>query len=238
MKLDILAIAVHPDDAELCCAGTILKHIDMGYTAGIVDLTEGELGTRGSGPLRLKEAEAASKVLGLSARENLGMPDGFFKHSKENLISIAKMVRKYQPDVVLTNALSDRHPDHGRASKLVSDACFIGGLVKVETELDGQKQDRWRPRAVYHFIQDHMLQPDFCVDITPYYERKLDTIRCFSSQFYDPESKEPESPISGKDFFDYVEAYSRAYGRRIGVTFAEGYNVERPLGIRNILEVF
>ena len=238
MKINILAIAVHPDDAELCCAGTLLKHKAMGYKIGIVDLTQGELGTRGNAELRLEESNASSKILGLDVRENLGMPDGFFTHSRENLVSIARMVRRYQPEVVLANALSDRHPDHGRASKLISDACFIAGLVKVGIEDNGQALERWRPRAIYHFIQDHMHHPEFCVDITAFYEQKLDAIRCFKSQFYDPDSKEPESPISGKDFLSYVEAYARAYGRRIGVTYGEGFNVERPIGVPNIMDLF
>lgn len=237
MKLNILSITVHPDDTELCCAGTLLKMMDMGYTAGIIDLTKGELGTRGSGELRLKEADAAADVLGVAVRENLGMPDGFFKQTRKNLLKVVRVVRKYQPDIVLANALSDRHPDHGRASKLVSDACFLAGLVKVKTEVEGQKQERWRPKAVYHIIQDHMLHPDFCVDITPYFDKKIEAIKCFKSQFYDPESNEPESPISTKDFFDYVESYSRAYGRRIGVTFAEGFNVERPIGVPDIMKL-
>lgn len=238
MKLDILAIGVHPDDIELSCSGTLLKHIAMGKTVGLVDLTRGELGTRGSGPLRMKEAKAAAKLMGAKARENLKMQDGFFQHTKENLIKIVKVIRKYQPDIVLANALTDRHPDHGRAAKLVSDACFIAGLVKVKTYEKKKIQPRWRPQAVYHYIQDQTLHPDFVVDITPYLEQKMDLILCYGSQFYTGKKDEAlATPISGKDFLDSIKGKNAVFGRNIGVNYAEGFNVARPMGIDNLFDL-
>lgn len=237
MKLNILAITAHPDDVELCCAGTLLRQMDLGHSVGIIDLTHGELGTRGSGPLRLKEARASADVMGIDVRENLGLPDGFFDHSKENQLAIARIVRKYRPDIVIANAIHDRHPDHGRAAKLTSDACFISGLVKVPTELDGAPQEAWRPRAMYHIIQDYRLKPDICVDVTKYMDKRLEAIRCFSSQFYDPNSEEPNSPISGKEFLDVIIANARMYGRSIGAEFGEAFTVQRPIGVRDILSL-
>lgn len=237
MKLDILTITAHPDDVELCCAGTLLKHLDMGYSVGIIDLTAGELGTRGNGPLRLKEARAAADLMGIEVRENLGMPDSFFQNDKENQHAIARVVRKYQPDIVIANAVHDRHPDHGRASKLISDACFIAGLPKVKTELDGRPQNAWRPKALYHIIQDYRLKPDICVDVTPYMEKRMDAIRCFKSQFYDPNSDEPDSPISGKDFLDVILANARIYGRMIGVEFGEAFTVDRAVGVPDLMKL-
>ena len=238
MKLDILAIGVHPDDVELGCAGTLLKHIKMGKKVGILDLTRGELGTRGSGPLRVKEAESARKLMGALVRDNVRMKDGFFQHTQENLKKIAQVIRKYQPEIVLANALSDRHPDHARAAKLTSDACFIAGLAKVKTYNKKKLQERWRPKTVYHYIQDHTLHPDFVVDISPYIEKKLDLVLCFKSQFFNPKSSELDSPISGKSFLDSVKAKSSVYGRIIGVEFAEGFNVARPIGVDNIFDIF
>ncbi len=238
MKLDILAIGVHPDDVELGCGGTLLKHIEMGKKVGILDLTRGELGTRGSGTLRLKEAEAARKKMGALVRENLKMKDGFFQHTKENMLKIAKIIRLYQPEIVLANALSDRHPDHGRAAKLTADACFIAGLVKVKTYHKKKLQARWRPKAVYHYIQDHTLTPDFVVDITGYMDAKIDTVLCFGSQFYNPKSKELTSPISSKSFLDSVRAKSNIYGRTSGVEFAEGFNTARPVVVNDLFDIF
>ena len=236
-KINILAFGAHPDDVELCCAGTLLKHMDMGYTAGLIDLTRGELGTRGSATLRLQEARAAADLLGIAVRDNLEMEDGFFENDKTHRIAIARVIRKYRPDVVLANAVHDRHPDHARAAKLVSDACFIAGLTKVETELDGKPQERWRPKTVYHYIQDYKLQPDMCINVTPYMEKRMDAIRCFASQFYDPTSDDPDSPISTKDFLDVILAAARVYGRPIGAEFAEGFTVQRPVGVRDLLLV-
>lgn len=237
MKLDILALAVHPDDVELCASGTLMKHAALGYKIGIVDLTRGELGTRGNPTLRLQEAAAASKVMGLSARENLGMQDGFFSDTEENQLKIVRMIRKYRPEIVLANAVRDRHPDHGRSAELEARSCFLAGLRKIETELDGKMQEAWRPKAVYHYIQDYRLEPDFCVDITDYIDKKMEAIMCFSSQFYDPESTEPESPISKKDFLDYVKSICKTYGRPIGADYGEGFTVSRPVGVADIMKL-
>lgn len=237
MKLDILAIGVHPDDVELSCAGTLLKHIALGKTAGILDLSRGELGTRGSAELRTKEANASAKILGLAAREQLTMPDGFFENNESYQREIIKMIRKYQPEIVLCNAVSDRHPDHGRAAKLTADACFYSGLVKIETALDGKSQAAWRPKAVYHYIQDHYLKPDFVVDITAHFDKKMESIMAFSSQFFDPNSKEPETPISSKNFRDYVIAKHAIMGRSINVEYAEGFTVSRTIGVKNLFDL-
>ena len=237
MKLDILAIGVHPDDIELCAAGTLLKHIAMGYKVGIIDLTQGELGTRGTPELRLKEATAAAEYMGVSVRENLGMRDGFFESNEENQLKIVRMIRKYRPDIVLANAVRDRHPDHGRASELQIRSCFLAGLRKVRTEMDGVEQEAWRPRAVYHYIQDYQLKPDFCVDISEYMDGKMEAIKCFKSQFYDPNSAEPESPISVRDFLEYIQSVSKTHGRPIGAEFGEGFTVSRPLGVEDMTKL-
>ncbi|MDO9185372.1 MAG: bacillithiol biosynthesis deacetylase BshB1 [Bacteroidia bacterium] len=237
MKLDILAIGVHPDDVELSCSGTILKHIALGKKCGIVDLTSGELGTRGSGELRLVEAANAAKILGVSVRDNLGMADGFFKNDKEHQLEIIKKIREYQPEIILCNAASDRHPDHGRASALVSEACFYSGLMRVETQLNSVNQKAWRPKAVYHYIQDRQLKPDFVVDITAFVEKKMEAIQAFKSQFYNPDSTEPESPISMKNFLDVVKGKMHVFGRDAGFEYAEGFTVERTIGVENLFEL-
>ncbi len=200
MKLDILAIGVHPDDVELGCSGTLLKHIQLGYQVGIADLTSGQLGTRGTPELRLQEAEKARKILGVAVRENLGMQDGFFEIDQEHLLAVIRIIRKYKPTVVFANAPEDRHPDHGRAAKLVSRACFLSGLIKVETEMDGQPQAAHRPTQVLHYLQDHFHKPDLVVDITGQFSTKMEAILAFDSQFYKEGSTEPETPISGKSF--------------------------------------
>ena len=233
MKLDILAFAAHPDDVEMTCSGTIMKHIAGGKKAGVVDLTRGELGTRGSAELRDKEAAAASELMKLSVRENLKMPDGFFEATEANKLSIVKMIRKYQPEIVLANAIHDRHPDHGRASKLVSDCCFLSGLAKLQTEEDGKPQPTWRPSSVYHYIQDRYIKPDFIVDISDYMEKRMEVIRCYKSQFYDPDSTEPETMISSKLFFTILENRAAELGRQIGASYGEGFTVERPPGIND-----
>ena len=235
--MDILAIAAHPDDVELCSSGTLIKHAKLGYKVGVIDLTQGELGTRGNAQLRLKEAEAAGVVMGLSVRENLGLPDGFFDFGIENKRRIVEKIRKYRPRIVLTNAIRDRHPDHGRASQLVSESCFLSGLVKFQTVIDGKTQERWRPEAVYHFIQDRYIKPDVCVDITPFIDKKREAIMCFKSQFFNPGSSEPDSPISGKDFLDFVFARTRDFGRSIAVDYAEGFTVERPVGAGDLFDL-
>lgn len=237
MKLDILAIGVHPDDVELSCSGTILKHIALGKKCGIVDLTSGELGTRGSGELRLVEAANAAKIMGVSVRDNLGMADGFFKNDKEHQLEIIKKIREYQPEIILCNAASDRHPDHGRASALVSEACFYSGLMRVETQLNSINQKAWRPKAVYHYIQDRQLKPDFVVDITAFVGKKMEAIQAFKSQFYNPDSTEPESPISMKNFFDVVKGKMTVFGRDAGFEYAEGFTVERTIGVENLFEL-
>ncbi len=238
MKVNILAIGVHPDDVELGCAGTILKHIAHGYSVAAVDLTQGELGTRGSGPIRLEEAKNAAEILGLAARENLGMADGFFQHTKENILKISAVIRKYRPEIVLANAITDRHPDHGRASKLISDACFYSGLQKIEqVDENGDTLEKWRPNVVYHYIQDRNLKADFVVDITPYMERKIESILAYKTQFYTEGDSGPKTPISGKDFIDYNRAKNRAYGREINVEYAEGFTVERNIGVNNLFDL-
>ncbi len=238
IKLDILAIGVHPDDVELCAAGTLIKHIEMGYRVGIVDLTQGELGTRGSAELRMKEAEEAKKIMGALVRENLGMADGFFEYKKENILKISMMIRKYRPGIVLANAIRDRHPDHGRASRLISDACFYSGLTKiVQHDEEGHLLNAWRPKAVYHYVQDRHIDPDFVVDITPYMDQKIACIMAYSSQFFDPDSKEPETPISGKGFLDYIKSKNRMAGRSINVDYAEPFTVERPPGIKDLFQL-
>lgn len=233
MKLDILAIGVHPDDIELSCAGTILKEIAKGKKVGVLDLTHGELGTRGSGPLRLVEAAKSAEILGLSCRDNLGFKDGFFENNEAHQVAIARILRKYQPAIILANAIDDRHPDHGRASKLISDACFYSGLRRIETEWEGEQQEAWRPKVVYHYIQDRFIIPDFVVDVSPYVHKKMEAIQAFQSQFFNTESNEPESPLTKKNFFDYVKGRMADMGRYINVDFAEGYTVERPIGIEN-----
>jgi bacillithiol biosynthesis deacetylase BshB1 len=234
MKLDILAFAAHPDDVELAACGTVLAHLALGKKVGIVDLTRGELGTRGSADLRDREAARSSEIMGISIRENLRMRDGFFENNEHHQMQIIEMIRKYQPEIVLCNSEFDRHIDHGRAASLVHDACFLSGLRRIETIHKGKDQDEWRPKAIYHYIQDYHTKPDIVVDITPYFEQKLECIKAFSSQFYNPESNEPESPISTKDFFDFVEARAREFGRPIGATYAEAFTVKRPIGTKDL----
>jgi bacillithiol biosynthesis deacetylase BshB1 len=236
MKTDLLFIAAHPDDVELCCGGTVLRHIAMGYTVGVVDLTAGELGTRGTAETRAQEAAKASQILGLSFRDNLGLPDGFFDLSEASKRKIICAIRQYQPDIVITNAVQDRHPDHGRASQLVSESCFLSGLRKIETtDMHGNPQAAWRPRHVYHMIQDFFIKPDICVDITPYVDKKFEAIMAFSTQFFNPDSKDPVTPISGSDFFEFLMGRCREMGRTIGVEFAEGYTVERPVRVQDFM---
>ncbi|MBU3024673.1 bacillithiol biosynthesis deacetylase BshB1 [Zobellia galactanivorans] len=236
MKLDILAFGAHPDDVELGAGATIAKAIANGKKVGIVDLTRGELGTRGSAEIRDSEAAAAAKVLGVVARENLGFADGFFVNDRAHQLEIIKMVRKYRPEIVLCNAIDDRHIDHGKGSKLVSDACFLSGLIKIETRLDDADdvQAQWRPKVVYHYIQWKNLEPDFVVDVSGYIAKKTEAILAYSSQFHDPKSKEPETPISSKNFIDSVNYRARDLGRLIGVDYAEGFTVERFVGVNNI----
>ena len=234
MKLDILAFAAHPDDVELSCAGILMKHIDMGRKAGIVDLTVGELGTRGSGPLRLEEAADAAKILGVDVRDNLGMADGFFRNDKEHQLKIIQKIRQYQPEIILCNAPTDRHPDHGRAAQLVVESCFYAGLRRIETTHDGKPQAAWRPKSVYHYIQFNNLEPSFAVDITPYMERKMDAIKAFKSQFYDPNSTEPSTVISSPEYMDHLYHRAAETGRIIGVKYAEGLIAVRYPGVSDL----
>ena len=237
MKLDILAIGVHPDDIELSASGTILKHIALGKTVGLLDLTRGELGTRGCATLRTEEANHAAKILGVSVREQLTMKDGFFENNEEHQKQIIQIIRKYQPEIILCNAISDRHPDHGRAAKLTSDACFYSGLVKIETMDHAIIQKPWRPKAVYHYIQDNFIEPDFVIDITPFMNKKMESIMAYSSQFYDQNSKEPVTPISSANFIEYVKAKSSLFGRAINYDYAEGFTIDRYIGVENLFDL-
>lgn len=234
MKLDILAFGAHPDDVELGCSGTIAKEISLGKKVGIIDLTRGELGTRGSVEIRNGESARASTILGVSARENLDMRDGFFINDEAHQMKIIQMIRKYQPEIVLCNAIDDRHIDHGKGSKLVSDACFLSGLRKIETSLNGENQNAWRPKVVYHYIQWKNLEPDFVVDISGFMDIKMEAILAYSSQFYNPNTNEPESPISSKNFLDSIKYRAQDLGRIIGTDFAEGFTVERYLAVNSL----
>lgn len=234
MKLDILAFGAHPDDVELGCAGTILKEISLGKKVGIVDLTRGELGTRGTAITRDQEAAAAAKILGVHARENLNMRDGFFVNDEKHQLEIIKMIRKYQPEIVLCNAIEDRHIDHGKGSKLVSDSCFLSGLLKIETELDGEKQKHWRPKMVYHYIQWKDIRPDFVVDISGFEDKKTEAILAYRTQFYNENSNEPDTPITSKNFLESLNYRAQDLGRLVGVDFAEGFTVERYLAVNSL----
>jgi len=237
MKVDILAIGVHPDDVELSCSGTLAKHVSMGNKVGILDLSLGELGTRGNAQLRTQEALNSAKILGVSFRTQLHMADGFFQNNEENLKLIIAQLRKHQPDIVLCNAIRDRHPDHGRAAKLTADACFYSGLIKIRTQFEGKEQDAWRPKAVYHYIQDHYIHPDFVIDISSFIELKHKSIMAFSSQFYSPESNEPETPISSKEFIQSLNSKMSLWGRAIGASYAEGFTVARYPGVNSLFDL-
>ena len=231
MKLDILVMAAHPDDAELSCAGTILKHIAAGKKVGIVDFTRGELGTRGTPEIRLQESADATKILGLHARENLGIRDGFFRNDEETQLKLIEVIRKYQPDIVLANALEDRHPDHGKGAQLAIDACFLSGLRQIKTG----DLPAWRPAQVYHYIQDRYLEPDFVVDISSQWDKKEAAIRAFKSQFFDPNSSEPASYISSPDFLNFIQARAMEMGHKIGVKYGEGFQSQKTME-KKILE--
>lgn len=238
MKIDILAIGVHPDDVELSCSGTIAKHIALGKTVGILDLTLGELGTRGNAGLRTKEANAAAKILNVSFRTQLKFKDGFFENNEAHQKQIIEIIRKHQPEIILCNAISDRHPDHGRAAKLVEEACFYSGLIKIETFLNGSTQSVWRPKSVYHYIQDHYIHPDFVVDVSDFMDIKHKSIMAYASQFYNPNSTEPETPISSKAFIETINSKMALWGRSIGVAYAEGFTTNRYLGVNNLFDLF
>ena len=231
MKVDILAFGVHPDDVELGCSGTLIASAAAGKKVAVVDLTQGELGTRGSAEIRKTEAANAAVVMGLIARENLQMADGFFQNDETNVRKVITAIRKYQPEILLCNAPEDRHPDHGRSSKLVSDAAFLSGLIKIKTELNGENQQAWRPKYVFHYIQDRYLKPDFVFDISEYHNKKIEAIICYTTQFNTTDNSEPETYISNPDFLETVKARALMLGKRIGVKYAEGYISSKMLGI-------
>lgn len=238
MKLDILVLAAHPDDAEISCAGTIARHIAMGHKVGIVDLTQGELGTRGTVEIRAEEAAASAKILGVSVRENLGLKDGFFQNDPTHQLAVIRVIRKYQPSIVLANAVYDRHIDHGKGASLAHDACFLSGLVRIETfDEDRKKQEPWRPAAVYHYIQSLYIEPDFIVDISDYWQKKVDALKAFRSQFYDPDSDEAETYISSPGFLKMIEARAIDWGYAIGTKYGEGFTTRRYPGVKSLFDL-
>ena len=234
MKLDILAFGAHPDDVELGCGATIAKEISLGKSVGIIDLTRGELGTRGSAEIRTIEAANAAKILKISVRENLNFRDGFFKNNENHQLEVIRMIRKYKPEIVLCNAIDDRHIDHGKGSKLVSDACFLSGLSKIQTSLEGNIQEVWRPKVVYHYIQWKNIEPDFVVDVSAFMNIKMEAVMAYDSQFYNPNSKEPESPITSKNFLDSIKYRAQDLGRLINVVYGEGFTIERCLAVNSL----
>lgn len=238
MKLDILVLAAHPDDAEISCGGTIAKHVSLGHKVGIVDFTRGELGTRGNPETRAEEAKEGARILGVSLRENLGLKDGFFQNDPENQMSVIRAIRKFKPEIILANAVYDRHIDHGKGASLGYDASFLSGLAKIETTEEGKKQSPWRPGAVYHYIQSNLIEPDFIVDISDFQETKMKAIRAFKTQFFDPESNEPETYISNPNFLKMLEARAIEFGHAIGVRYGEGFTVRRYPGIDSLFDIF
>ena len=238
MKLDILVLAAHPDDAELGCGGTIARHTSRGYKVGIIDFTRGELGTRGTPETRLREAAESAKILGVAVRENLNLKDGFFQNDTENQLSVIRAIRKYQPRIVLANAIYDRHIDHGKGANLGYDASFLSGLIKIETpDEDGNLQKPWRPDVVYHYVQSQFITPDFIVDITGEWDTKMKAIKAFTSQFFNPDSKEPETYISKPGFLKMLEGRAVEYGHAIGVTYGEGFTTRRFIGVDNLFDL-
>lgn len=237
MKLDILAIGAHPDDVELSCSGTIAKEVANGKKVGILDLTKGELGTRGTAETRKMEAANAAKILGVEFRDNLGFRDGFFRNDEEHQLELIRKLRKYRPEIVLCNAIKDRHIDHGKGSKLVSDSCFLSGLRKIQTTIDGETQQAWRPKHVYHYIQWQVIEPDIVVDITGYLDKKVASVKAYETQFFNAESKEPQTPISSNNFLESVTYRAKDLGRLIGVEHAEGYTVERYAAVNSLFNL-
>jgi N-acetylglucosamine malate deacetylase 1 len=233
MKLDILAFGVHPDDVELGCSGTIMAALAEGKKVGVVDLTRGELGTRGTAETRKQEAAAAAAIMGVTVRENLGMADGFFQNDEKHQRMVIEVIRKYRPEIILANAPEDRHPDHGRSAKLVSDAAFLAGLRKIETTVDGKTQEAWRPTYVFHYIQDRFIQPSFVVDITAYMDKKIESVLAYTTQFNSTGGNEPQTYISTPQFLETVKARAMMLGKRIGVGYAEGYITEKIIGINS-----
>jgi len=237
MKLDILAFGAHPDDVELSAAGTLLHYASQGKTIGIVDLTEGELGTRGTVESRYEEAAAAANILGVQHRCNLRLADGFFENNQAAKIQIIEQIRLHQPQIVLANALADRHPDHARAGHLVAEACFLAGLRKIQTSFNGSPQVAHRPKLVLHYIQDYLQTPSFVQDVSPYIEQKIKAIQAYKTQFFDPNSQEPNTPISGELFFDFLKGRMLEMGRPAGYNYAEGFVVNRWMGIKDIFSI-
>lgn len=237
MKLDILAIGVHPDDVELGCSGTIINEIKRGKKVGIVDLTQGELGTRGNIESRYKESADAAMIMGVQVRENLKMRDGFFENNEENKLKLIAAIRKYQPEIVIGNVLHDRHPDHGRAGKMIADCCFLSGLAKIETnDGNGKTLSRWKPSYVLHYIQDWYHEPDLLIDISAVFEQRMKAIEAYTTQFHtgDNSGTGPQTYISTPDFLESIIARARMFGKRIGVKFAEGFTSEKTIGIQNL----
>ena len=236
-KIDILAIGAHPDDIEIGAGGTLIKHVKMGFKVGLLDLTLGELGTRGDVETRLKEAEVSKDIIGAEFRENLGLKDGFIRDDEDSILKLVAIIRQYRPKIILCNAIKDRHPDHGSAANLVSKASFTAGLAKVTTNYQGNPQVAFRPNAVYHYIQDRWIDPDFIVDISSELEDKMKAITSFKSQFYNPESDEPDTPISSKEFLSSIKSKAILWGRTISSTYGEGFTKSRALGVNNILDL-
>ena len=238
MKLDILAISAHPDDVEVAAGGTLLRHVDLGHRIGLLDLTRAELSTRGNPELRAKEAARAAELLGIGTREQLNLPDGFFDADKGSLLALVRKIRKFRPEIVLANALDDRHPDHQRAADLVGRAVFLANLVKIETyDADGREQAPWRVRAVYHYQQDRVSKPVLLLDVSPYIDRKFEAIRAYGSQFYQPDCTDPETPISCPSFFEALRGRNAMWGRQIGVEYAEAFTLARPIGAKNLFDL-
>ena len=239
MKLDILVVATHPDDAELGCGGTIAKHVALGYKVGIIDLTKGELGTRGTELTRQQEATDSAKILGLTIRENLNFRDGFFRNDEAHQLKLIQVIRKYQPEIVLANAIHDRHPDHGKGAEIGFDACFLSGLAKIETMQEGTSQPAWRPKHLYHYIQSQLIVPDFVVDVSDHWKTKMESIKAYKTQFFDPtiSSSEPETYISKPSFLTFLEGRGQEFGHSIGVEYAEGFTITKRMGIDNLFQL-
>ena len=239
MKLDLLAFGAHPDDVELSCAGVLLVEKNNGKKTGIIDLTAGELGTRGSGEIRIKEAADAAKILGVNVRENLAMADGFLQNDEAHQRKVITALRTYQPEIIFCNAPEDRHPDHGRSSRMVTDAAFLSGLLKIQTEKNGEAQEAWRPKYVFKYIQDRMLLPDFVIDITNVFEQKIEAIKAYKTQFHvqhpadTGDTDGPETYISTPDFLDSVIYRHKWFGKMIGVKYAEGFISEKVIGLKS-----
>jgi len=237
MKLDLLVLAAHPDDAELGCGGTIAKEVSLGRKVGVIDFTRGELGTRGTVQTRDQEAQDSARILGLSVRENLNFRDGFFQNDESHQREVIRIIRKYQPEIVIANATYDRHPDHGKGSSLSFDSCFYAGLTKIETKENGVIQSAWRPKLLYHFIQSQMIPPDFVVDVSDFWDTKMKSVRAFKTQFHDPASNEPETFISSPAFIKLLEGRGHEFGHSIGVAYGEGFTVRRVIGVNDLFSL-